>query len=101
MKPKPVTRKRLTSAWRKLQSVVYNPAISARHRSGVREAMDLIDQIRSEMRRREIFAAGARARKPEPKFDGQRLGSLESILFYDGYASTHPKFKNRYRTGGA
>jgi hypothetical protein len=81
----------------KLQSVAFNPAISARHRSGIRDAMDLIDQIRGEMRRTEIFVAGARARKPEPKLDGERLGSSESVTFYDGYASTHLKFKNPYQ----
>lgn len=47
----------------------------------------------------EIFAAGARAKKPVPRLEGKRLGSFESMTFYDGYASTHPGFKNPYRQG--
>lgn len=51
------------------------------------------------MRRREaeIFEAGAKATSPDPVVNGDKLGSLASCIFYDGYASTHPGFVNPYR----
>lgn len=91
---KKVTRKRISKAWMGLQTVaIMGPR---RYEAKVRNAMDLLDQIRSEMRRKEIFAAGAKARKPDPRLDGEPLGSSESMQFFDGYRSTHPDFTNPY-----
>lgn len=44
-----------------------------------------------------IFSTGAKATEPKPTFQGAILGSMESSIFYDGYASTHPEFTNPYR----
>lgn len=47
---------------------------------------------------KKIFDAGAEALTPSiPTFDGRPLGSMERCNWYDGYASTHPEFKNPYR----
>jgi uncharacterized protein YodC (DUF2158 family) len=50
------------------------------------------------LRHEAIFKAGAEASSPSwPKFEGEPLGSMEGCTWYDGYASTHPEFKNPYR----
>lgn len=96
---RPITRKRVTQVWMSLQSITFSPGMSAQNRGRIRTAMDLLDEVRTQLRRMEIFAAGARAKKPVPRLEGKRLGSFESMTFYDGYASTHPGFKNPYRQG--
>lgn len=69
------------------------------HRKIIRDTMSALDDLMRHMRREEIFAAGAKAksRNPIPRFEGRELGSFEACNFYDGYASTHPDFKNPYR----
>ena len=57
----------------------------------------MADDDKMRKRSEEIFAAGAAATEPKPRFGGELLGSMESCIFYDGYASTHPDFKNPYR----
>ena len=49
-------------------------------------------------RQKAVFEAGAAAKTPTPVFGGYPLGSMDSCTFYDGYASTHPEFKNPYRS---
>lgn len=49
-------------------------------------------------RRDAIYRAGAEATSLDcPTYEGHVLGSMERCTFYDGYASTHPDFKNPYR----
>jgi hypothetical protein len=68
-------------------------------RGAIERAMRLLDDMAVQMRRKEIFAAGAAAKKlpTVPKFRGHKLGSSEVSNFYDGFASTHSWFKNPYR----
>lgn len=52
------------------------------------------DDKAMEERRVRIYAEGASAAECSvPK----ELGSMERCTWYDGYASTHPEFKNPYR----
>jgi hypothetical protein len=86
-------------AWMLLQTVhAYAPkAMGGR----INKVMDLLDEQARRLRRAEIFAAGAKARKlpnGSPVFNGHTLGSSESYTFYDGHASTHKGFKNPYRS---
>lgn len=93
---KPVTLKRLSAAWMGLQTArLYS---KPRYRGKIARAMDVIDQVREELRRKLIFEAGAKARRPVPLFMGQPLGSAEAYTFYDGYASKHAAFINPYRS---
>lgn len=65
--------------------------------------MRILDRIAMDMRRKEVFDAGAKTRRlgrKRPSYQGHELGSNESCTFYDGYASTHPGFKNPYRRLG-
>lgn len=50
-------------------------------------------------RRAAVFKAGAEATELPKKyeFNGHELGSMERFTWFDGYASTHPGFKNPYR----
>lgn len=92
---RPPTRKEIGAAWLGLQTVAaYTPR---RLRGKVHRAMGALDGMARDMRRKAIFAAGARARKPHCKFEGDNLGSIERMNFFDGYASTHPGFENPYR----
>jgi hypothetical protein len=93
---RPITRKRLSKVWLGLQSMRSHIPRSQWNR--LHAAMDVLDDINHEMRRKAIFDAGAKARKPTPRFERGPLGSMESMTFYDGYASTHPKFQNPYRS---
>jgi len=60
---KPITRKRISAVWFKLQSIAFNSALPAKNRSDARDAMDILDEIRADMRRKEILAAGAKAER--------------------------------------
>lgn len=55
------------------------------------------DDEAMERRRAAIFKAGAEATTTYPWYEGYRLGSMERCTFFDGYASTHPEFRNPYR----
>ncbi len=56
------------------------------------------DDAFMEERRKTIFKAGAEAADSTwPIFKGYELGSMEACNYFDGYASTHPEFKNPYR----
>jgi hypothetical protein len=61
--------------------------------------MSKADDERMAARHAAIFKAGADAAElPEKyEFKGHELGSMERCTWYDGYASTHPGFKNPYR----
>lgn len=92
---KRVTRSQISAAWLGLQTVrLYT---TSRHKGRINRAMDVLNRLGSEMRRAAIFTAGVKARKPEPRFEGDELGSAEAITFYDGYASVNPEFRNPYR----
>jgi hypothetical protein len=91
---RPPTLKELHRAWMGLQAVIDH--VPRRLRGKVHFAMDAIDGTARDLRRKAIFAAGARARNPHCKFEGDDLGSIERMRFFDGYASTHPGFKNPY-----
>lgn len=90
-----ITLARIRRAELDLQSVV---DVSGRGRKRILRAMILLNDIGMKMRREAIFAAGALARSPIPKFEGEQLGSSESSTFYEGYASRHPDFRNPYRS---
>ena len=89
-----ITLARVQRAELDLQSVVDVPR---QHRQRILRAMAVLNEIGMKMRHEAIFAAGARAKTPTPKFEGEQLGSSESMTFYDGFASTHPDFLNPYR----
>lgn len=93
-RPKP-TRKALGRAELYLQRLLI--LLPKPERRRLRWTMALINELRADMRRKAIFEAGARARQPEPVFEGERLGSAEQYTFYDGYASKHAAFINPYR----
>ena len=60
----------------------------------------MIDDEKMKIRWAAVFAAGANAETPDwPVLDGYKLGSMEACNFFDGYASTHPDFRNPYRQG--
>jgi hypothetical protein len=86
------------AAWMKLQTVrLYAPK---KMDGKICAVMNLLDEQARRLRRKEIFGAGARCRKLKagtPKFGGSELGSFETSVFYDGFASTHPGFKSPYR----
>jgi hypothetical protein len=90
-----VTRAKINAAELGLQRVV--SGLPLKDRTRVHRAMAILNEIASDMRRKEIFAAGAKAKKPIAMFEHRQLGSIESCTFYDGYASTHPDFLNPYR----
>lgn len=95
---KHLTRSNIGKVWMALQKIAFDDGVSAAQRSTVRDAMDILDQVKMDMRRAEVYAAGATAKKPTPVFEKTRLGSAEAVTFYDGYASTHPGFVNPYRS---
>ena len=96
---RPPTRKEIAAAWLGLQSVYFGkPILPRRSRAKIRRAMEALDGVARDMRRKAIFQAGAKARKPHGKFEGDDLGSMERMNFFDGYASTHCGFKNPYRS---
>ena len=59
----------------------------------------MIETEAMKARREAIFKAGADATELPKRyeFNGHELGSMERCTWYDGYASTHPEFKNPYR----
>lgn len=92
-----VTRARVSRAYIDLQSIIDKlPRETERRR--VSRTMTLLAEIGYEMRRAAIFAAGAKAKMPLPVFEGDALGSLETVTFFTGYSSTHPGFKYPYST---
>lgn len=91
-----VTRRQMSKAYLGLQSVLSTVNGSRARKVGA--AMRVLDNLHAEMRRAAIFAAGAKARKPVPRFERRLLGSTESCTFYDGYASVHKGFVNPYRS---
>ena len=93
---RPVTYKQLMKAELGLQTVLF--IVPRKYERKVSAAMRLLNDIGMEMRRKAVFSAGARARKPIARFEGQKLGSSESCNFFDGYASTHPTFQHPYRS---
>lgn len=90
------SRKELQRIYLELQNVVYDDC-KPKQRKIIFDAMAALDAVMMDMRRKEIFAAGAAAKNPVPRFEGRDLGSFEACNFYDGYASTHPDFQNPYR----
>lgn len=91
---KPIRSHDVSRASLALQPLLYG----SKPRAGaVQRAMRVMDRIAQDMRRKEVFEAGAKARKPKAIFRGQELGSNETCTFYDGFASTHPEFENPYR----
>ena len=65
--------------------------------SGFRSQFSPVEKLAMDRRRKAIFAAGAAAENvAEPiKFEGRELGSLERVTYFDGYASTHPEFRQQ------
>ena len=78
-----------------LQSAAFE--VKGKYRKAVYDAMNILDTVARDMRHKAIFAAGAKARKPNPRFEKRELGSMEQMTWYDGYASTHKGFENPYR----
>lgn len=95
MSGRAITRRRVRLAWFGLQDIV--DRVPATQRGRVGRAMRVLDDIHTDMRRIAVYQAGQKAKKPTPRFEGQDLGSMEAMTFYDGYASKHPGFKNPYR----
>jgi hypothetical protein len=92
--PSKITLARIYAARMTLQNHVVDK-VPRRIRNRVFTVMALIDDIGMDLRRKEIRAAGARARSPHCRFDGERLGSSESQTFLEGYRSTHPILPSR------
>ncbi len=67
-------------------------------KSALRRAAIKLDRELSRRRREAIYATGLRAGmaggSAEPNFDGERLGSAESMSWWDGYAQGDPAFKH-------
>ena len=98
MKRMALSRRRIEITENRLQHIL-NVLPLKRDRKRVEDAMSVLNAIAMKMRRQAIFDAGRRSKTSIPKFEGRTLGSMESMNFYDGYASTHPGFKNPYRSG--
>ena len=81
----------------------WQPAgIKGIYKAALRRAADKCLNQRSIDRRRAIYQAGMRAGKSKskntpPLFQGERLGSMESMTFYDGVAKVRSTFTNPYR----
>jgi hypothetical protein len=67
----------------------------------LQRAMAKLNFQMMEVRRAEILAKGKRdartGRQTDPTHEGRRLGSMESMTYYDGYAAIDKTFENPYR----
>lgn len=73
------------------------------YRVGIlKRAMRKLSFQMTDARRKAILAKGrtdARCKRPaKSEFEGRHLGSMESMTYYDGYATIDVTFKNPYRT---
>jgi hypothetical protein len=77
-------------------------SIKGPYKAALKRAVEKCLNQRSINRRRVIFQAGVTAGKSKskntpPVYQGERLGSMESMIFYDGVARARRGFKNPYR----
>jgi hypothetical protein len=88
----------LIDAYQILQSLMYATE-DKKARNRVAKAMCNINEVMMQMRRAEIFTAGAKIKGkcPKPKLYGRELSSTESYTFYEGYESTHPGWVHPYK----
>jgi len=87
----------------KMQTMLHDPAVPSKYSTDLSTVMRYLDGVASDIRREAIFKAGADTgvlQAGDILFEGHPLGSMERCTFYDGHASTHPGFKNPYRSGG-
>lgn len=95
---KPLTRNEMMELYMAAQSYRYSDGAKS---GTLGRAMRKLNFQMMDARRKAILAKGrtdARCKRPATsEFEGRHLGSMESMTYYDGYATIDKDFENPYR----